>query len=133
MNKSPGDLEARLRGLGNQAPPPELRARVLAAVALQPAVTWRDRVWFSTGWRVAATALLLALLAADRWAVPPRHGGSPGNDPAAAAERQALEALGSEIGMPPETMRRLAGRGGSAPHPARLTIDDVLATLADSK
>ena len=129
MNGRSDDLETRLR----QLPPPELpdglRQRVLAAATLAPAATWRDRAWYSTGWRLAAAGLLLALLAADRWVVPPRPAGSAGNDAATAAELQALEAVGSELGVPAETMRRLGGRGGIAPQSARMSIDEALRAL----
>lgn len=133
MSRWHDGLEARLRGLREPEPPAGLKARVLAAVELRPVVTWRDRVWFSTRWRVAAAALVLALLSADRWVVPPRPGGSPHNDAAAAAELQALEAVGSEIGVPAETMRRLGGRGGFASQSARITVDEALATLGEPK
>jgi len=102
-------------------------------VELAPVVTWRDRVWFSTGWRVAAAALVLALLSADRWVMPPRPAGSPDNDAAIAADLQALETVGSEIGVPAGMMRRLGERGGFSQHAVRLTIDEALATLGEPK
>jgi len=129
MSKPNDDLEARLRGLRGRDLPADLKARVLAAVELAPVVTWRDRVWFSTRWRVAAAALVLALLFADRWVMLPLPVGSPDNDAATAAELEALEAVGSEIGVPAETMRRLVERSGIASPPKRLSIDEALGAL----
>jgi hypothetical protein len=133
MSRPNDDLEARLRGLREPDLPADLKGRVLAAVELAPVVTWRDRVWFSTRWRVAAAALLLALLSADRWVMPPRPAGSPDNDAATAADLQALEAVGAEIGMPAGMMRRLGERGGFSQHAVRGTIDETLATLGGAK
>ena len=130
MTERHGDLEARLRGLREPEPPADLKARILAAAELAPIVTWRDRVWFSTRWRVAAAALVLALLSADRWVMPARPGDSSDNDAATAASLQALEAVGSEIGMPAETMRRLGERSGFSRNGARLSIDEALGATA---
>jgi hypothetical protein len=129
MSDQPDNIETRLRRLSSPELPGNLKDRVLAAASLTPAVTWRDRVWFSTRWRIAVAALVLALLSADRWVGPPRPAGPPDTDAAAAAELQALEAVGSEVGVPAETMRRLVERSGIASRPARLSIDEALGAL----
>ena len=129
MSRPNDDLEGRLLGLREPDLPAELKARVLTAVELAPIVTWRDRVWFSTRWRLAAAALVLALLSADRWVMPPRPAGSPDNDAATAADLQALETVGSEIGVPAGMMRRLGERGRFSQPAARLTIDEALGAL----
>jgi hypothetical protein len=126
MNDRTDDIETRLRQVPAPDLPDGLRSRVLAAADLVPAVTWRDRVWFSTRWRLAAAALVLALLTADRWVGPPRPAGSPDSDAATAAQLQALEAVGAEIGLPPETMRRLGGRSGFSQPGGRVTLDEAL-------
>jgi hypothetical protein len=133
MSTPNDDLEARLRGLREPDLPADLKARILSAVELPPVVTWRDRVWFSTGWRVAAAALVLALLSADRWIVPSRFEHSPDTDPGVATELDGLEAAGADIGMPAGMMRRLGRRGAFVPHTARLTSEEAMATPADPK
>ncbi len=63
-----GRLEERLREVARGWTPGEThRDHVLAAAAplVRPVVTWSDRVWFSSRWRLAAAAVAVAAFALD--------------------------------------------------------------------
>jgi hypothetical protein len=109
VNEPLHDIEARLRGIPASALPPRLKERVLQSADLpRDAVTWRDHVWYSRGWRLAAAAACLAVLAAEAWVAPP----PPNGHQAAASqiEREALIETGKEVGLPASAMASLAVR-----------------------
>ena len=103
-------LEDRLRRLRAEAPPPGLRARVLAAAALVegPEPSRADRLWFSRrarfGWAAAVAGLLLVEVAVDR-ALDDRLERAFAAPPPPDA---GWEALAGEIGLDLEWMERRA-------------------------
>jgi hypothetical protein len=110
MSTPPPDIESRLRQLPKAAAPGDLKRRVMAASTLAPRASWRDRAWYSRAWRLAALATLVALLAADRWSAGAFRNEMAGPGPAAVEESILVAAVGVEMGMPEEAMRRLAAR-----------------------
>ena len=129
MSDQPDDIETRLRQLPAPDLPDGLRSRVLAAADLVPAVTWRDRAWYSTGWRLAAAGLLLAVLAADHWTMGASTTGATVPTPAGVAELDAVTQAGVDIGVPEAAMRRLASRMEFVPLSARETRDQAEAAI----
>jgi hypothetical protein len=115
----PVDIQRRVRQVAWPAPPADLRARVLSAVpATSPAVSWSDRVWFSRGWRLAAAATFVALLALEQFAgssaSSARAPGAPVLEPVAAV----AEAV-REVGLPADQAAALARRSVSPLNRAR--------------
>ena len=110
MSTPPPDIESRLRQLPKAAVPADLKRRVMAAARLAPREPWRDRAWYSTPWRLAAAATLMALLAADRWSAGAFRVEMAGPDPAAVEESILVAAVGVEMGMPEQAMARLTSR-----------------------
>ena len=111
MSSPSEDIEARLRRRPRPGLPVDLKRRVMtAAILASPATSWRDRIWFSRTWRLAAAGTLLAVLALDRWST----GWSPVADSTsgrtAVEELDAVTSLGAEMGMPKEQVRQLAAR-----------------------
>ncbi len=101
------DLEARLGELRRATLPAELEKRVLGAAAFAAAPDWRDRAWYSWGWRLAAAAFVVALLLIDRWAVRP---------PAVPTDRAEVQtaadaaALAEPVGLSAAQVERLLSR-----------------------
>jgi hypothetical protein len=116
-----GDLETRLRALTPPALPGELKRRVMAEARLAPRPSWRDRAWYSRGWRLGAVAMLLAIFAADRWSAGMSRADAVTPPALAADEKLTVDAVGKELGMPPEAMERLVARAEFVPLTARET------------
>ena len=130
MNDTPGDLEVRLRDRPRRPVPADLKTRVMAtAVLASPLATWWDRVFFSRTWRLAAVGIVLALLAADHWSGAWRPADSSATDRPVPAEVDAVAAVGGEIGLSPEQMRRLAARVKFAPLTARQPSGEIASSL----
>jgi hypothetical protein len=110
MSTPPPDIERRLRQLPQPQVPGGLKQRVMAAASLAPRPSWRDRVWYSTPWRLAAAAMLVALLMADRWSAGAFRVEMAGPGPAAVEESTLVAAVGVEMGMPEQAMARLTSR-----------------------
>jgi hypothetical protein len=123
------DIETRLRQLPSPHLPDRLKQRVLGVARLAPAVTWRDRAWYSLGWRLAAAALLMAVLAADHWTIRGPTVGATFPSPAGVAELEGVTQAGVEIGMPEAAMRGLAARMEFVPLSARETRDQAEAAV----
>ncbi len=102
----------RLRGAPFPEPTLALRQRVLAAATAhaRPAVTWADRVWFSSRWRFAAIVLLVGLVGLDRLSVVSRGSASEGPATAAVQASQAVEQAAMQAGMPRDQADALARR-----------------------
>ena len=129
MNEPPDDIERQLRQLPQPQVPGDLKQRVMAAASLAPRPSWRDRVWYSTPWRLAAAATLVALLAADRWSAGAFRVEMAGPGPAAVEESTLVAAVGVEMGMPEQAMRQLAARAEFVPFAARESIEQAGAAL----
>jgi len=102
-------IEGALRGAGRSALPAALKPRVMDAVELPAGgVTWRDRLWFSRGWRVAAAAICLAVVAGESLMTqrPPAEAATA----SPRVEREAAVQSGAEIGVPETEVERLAAR-----------------------
>ena len=123
------DIETRLRQLPSPDLPDGLKSRVLAAADLMPAVTWRDRLWYSTAWRLAAAGLLLAVLAADHWTMRDSTSGAFVPAPAGVAELDAVTQAGVDIGVPEAAMRKLAPPMEFVSLSARETRDQAEAAM----
>lgn len=94
------DVEDRLRRMPWPRPSPEVRARVLSTATIpEGQVTWSDRVWFSRGWRLAAAMTVMVTLAAEAFssAIFPRR---MVETTRAAAEVQAVDDVGRDVGLP---------------------------------
>ncbi len=116
-------MEDRLRGAGLPAAADDLRDRVLAAavplVASAERATWADRAWFSVRWRVAAAAVLVALIALDRVSTTPAGSGAVPYGAVAVETAQAAGEAAREDGLPGEQAERRARRAlGAASRPA---------------
>jgi hypothetical protein len=105
-------VEERLRETAWPEPASDLRDRVLAAAMprVRPSATWADRMWFSRCWRLAAVALLLALVVLDRIPVVPgsRSPDVPGF--AAVETARAVAEVARQVGLPPDQAEALARR-----------------------
>lgn len=105
-------VEERLREVSLPEPASDLRDRVLAAAMprVRPGATWADRMWFSRRWRLAAVALLLALVVLDRIPVVPgsRSPDAPGF--AAVETTRAAAEAARQAGLSPEQAEALARR-----------------------
>jgi len=110
MSGPPDDIETRLRRLPRHQLPGGLKRRVIAEASLAPRAPWGDRAWYSTRWRLAAAAALVALAAADWWSARIPTAGPAGPPPAAAEESVQVAAVGVEMGMPAAAMARLTSR-----------------------
>lgn len=125
------DIEARVRRVAWPAPPPDLRARVLAAVPVTaPAVTWSDRVWFSRACRLAAVAAVLILAVLESMSGHTRPGGAT-VPPQAVAEASVIQEMAEQAGLSPEQAAALARRAAATERKARsgsgfggMTIED---------
>lgn len=87
----------------------DVRARVMStAVVPAGAVSWSERVWFSTAWRLTAAALVLLVLGWDQVATvtPERRNTSA----RLVAESRAIEDTAREVGLEAETAAWLAQR-----------------------
>lgn len=98
----------------------DVRQRVMSAgVAGAEPITWSDRVWFSRGWRFAAAAAVVVVIALDQLTgVTPQHLTAT---PQVMAEAQAIEAVAKEAGLPEQTAAWLGQRAlldASRPTPA---------------
>ena len=116
----PDEVERRIRQLSRLPLSPDLRDRVMAAARLRPAAaSWRDRAWYSTGWRLAAAGAVLAALILDHLSagLTPTAGGGP--DRFAIEELAQIVRLGEESGMSPELASGLASRVEPLPLAAR--------------
>ena len=105
------DTERRLRQLARMPLSAGLKDRVMAIASLPPdAVTWRDRVWYSAPWRLAAAAALLAVLMLDHWSAGLARVAVPGPDRLAVRDQEQATRLGIELGLSPEQARQFASR-----------------------
>ena len=130
MNDAPDNLELRLRNRPRKPVSALLKTRVMeTAVLASPVATWWDRVFFSRTWRLVAVGIVLALSAADHWSGAWRPVESPATDRPVPAEVDAVAAVGGEIGLSPEQMRRLAARVKFAPLTARQPWGDIASSL----
>ena len=129
MSTPPPDIESRLRQLPKAAVPADLKRRVMAAARLAPRQPWRDRAWYSTPWRLAAAATLMALLAADRWSAGAFRVEMAGLGPAAVEESILVAAVGVEMGMSEQAMRQLAARAEFVRFTARESIEQAGAAV----
>jgi len=102
------EIEKHLRQSRWPNPSPDLRARVLAAAPrVVGAVTWSDRVWFSRGWRIAAAAVVVGVIAIDlMWPAMATGAGIAG--PQALADAQVVDDVGRDIGLPSALTAALA-------------------------
>ena len=126
------DVETRVRQIAWVAPPADLRARVLTAAPLpSPAISWSDRVWFSRGWRLAAVAAVLILVAVDQLSGPtPSPAGAA--SVRAVAEASFVDETARQAGMSPDEAAALARRAVAAEKGRRsgvgfsgITLDDL--------
>ena len=133
MTRRNEELEMRLRGLTPPALPDNLKHRVMAEARLAPVTPWVDRVWYSPAWRLAAAGILLAVLATDRWSAEVFRAEAVIPSALAADERSAVDAVGKEVGMPPEAMERLAARAEFVPLTARETRGQAMRAPVDTE
>ena len=133
MTRRNGDLEMRLRGLTRPALPERLKHRVMSEAHLAPVASWLDRIWYSPTWRLAAAGILLAVLAIDRWSAGLFRADAGTPSALAADERIAVDAVGKEVGMPPEAMERLAARAEFVPLTARETRGQAMRAAVDTE
>ena len=133
MTRRNEDLEMRLRRLTLPALPDGLKHRVMAAANLAPVTPWLDRAWYSPAWRLAAAGILLAVLATDRWSAEVFRAEAVIPSALAADERSAVDAVGKEVGMPPEAMERLAARAEFVPLTARETRGEAMRAAVDTE
>jgi hypothetical protein len=131
------DVEQCVRGASWPEPDPGFRDRVLAAAvpAVRPSVAWEDRVWYSRGWRLAAVAVSLALVAAEFVSAPAAKL-SAGPTAAAAATAQTVMEVARQEGFTPEQSALLGRRALESPDPAggrraTLTAIESATTLLD--
>jgi hypothetical protein len=133
MTRRKGDLEMRLRGMTLPALPEGLKHRVMAEARLAPVTPWLDRVWYLPTWRLAAAGILLAVLAIDRWSADVFRADAVIPSALASDERMAVDAVGTEVGMPPEVMERLAARAEFVPLTARETRGQAMRASVDTE
>jgi len=111
-------LEGRIRQVTWPEPDQALRARVLASATLPDrAIPWTDRVYFSRGWRFAAAAAALVLMAVGPMSGPWTGAGAD------AARRTATDAelvreTSQLLGLPADVTAWLAHRPAAPSEPA---------------
>jgi hypothetical protein len=105
-------IEERLRRMGLPDPAPDLRRRLLAAAAphVRSTTTWADRVWFSGRWRLAAVALVVAVVGLDRIPVTQYSGRADAPGFAAMETARAAEEAARQVGLSPDQAAVLARR-----------------------
>jgi hypothetical protein len=123
-------LNAGLASIERSELPGDLKRRVMGAARLPGAdIQWRDRVWYSRGWRVAAAAALLAIVALDLLApirpVEDRNSEAVRLDD---ADRRAIVRDVEEIGLPADAVKRLLDRVEFVPLTAREPRDRSVRT-----
>ncbi len=123
------DVEQRVREVNWPAPPPALRTRVLsmAPIVEQP-ITWSDRVWFSRGWRLAAVAVALVVLAVEILPMS-RQSADVGPTQQALADVRAIDETGRQAGLPPDVAASLASRALSGARQSSAPEQDWAALL----
>ena len=111
MTGSPDDIELKIRQLPRRSLSPDLKARVMTTTTLRPAVlSWRDRAWYSSTWRLAAAGACLAILLLDHVSAGLTRTAVAEPDRRAVQEQEQVAQLGEESGMSPEQARVLAAR-----------------------
>jgi len=101
----------------------------MAAASLAPRPSWRDRVWYSTAWRLAAAAMLVAVLVGDRWSAGTFRGEIAGPAPAALEESRQITAAGVEMGLSESAMQTLVSRAQFVRFTARESAEQAGAAL----
>lgn len=120
-------VKARVRAIAWPAPPPALRARVLAvAPVIEPSITWADRLWFSRTSRLSVAAALLGLLTLDQLSGT-RETAASVPSPRAALEVQAIEDTSRQLGLPADAAAVLARRA-LAESRLRITVRPIAPT-----
>ena len=106
--------EERLRQAGLPQPAADLRDRVLAAavprVRREARANWADRVWFSRRWRLAAVALLFALVSLDEISAVSGLPRAENPGVAAVETQRAADEVARQAGLTPQQARALADR-----------------------
>jgi hypothetical protein len=104
------EIEERVRRIGWPAPPPGLRDRVLStAVVAGAPISWSDRLWFSRGWRLAALAAALVVIALDQVSTVPQSTDVTAA-PYAIAQARAIDEAARQAGLPPDAAASFARR-----------------------
>lgn len=111
-------LEDRIRKVTWPEPDQALRARVLSSATLPDrAIPWTDRVYFSRGWRLAAAAAALVLMAVGPMSRPWTVAGADAARRTAADAELARE-TNQVVDLPADVTFWLAYRPAAPPAPA---------------